>query len=70
MDNTTESPRAPRTTAQQLLELKTGRDLPDLLADMYVRQGKSEVRISIELGISRPTVRQWLSDFGIKRRVA
>lgn len=57
-----------RTTAQQLIELKTGRNLPDLLDDMYRRQGKSEVLISIELGISRPTVRQWLAEFGIKKR--
>lgn len=59
-----------RTHAQALIELRSGRDLSDLLRELYVVQGKTEVAIAHELGISRPTVRTWLADFGIKRRVA
>lgn len=70
MDDITEAASAPRTTAQQLIELRTGRTLPDLLTEMYVQEGMSEVRIAHELGISRPTLRTWLSDFRIKRRRA
>jgi DNA-binding transcriptional regulator LsrR (DeoR family) len=56
-----------RTHAQELIELKTGRNLPDLLYDMYVRQGKSQEFIAAELGIQRLTVNRWLLEFGIKK---
>lgn len=58
-----------RTAVQELIELKTGRSLPELLHELYEVHGKSEVQIAKDLGISRPTVRNWLGDFGIKRRV-
>ena len=70
MDDITEAPKAPRTTAQQLIELRTGRNVAEILEEMYGRDGKTEVRIARELGISRPTLRTWLAEFGIKRRDA
>lgn len=70
MDDTTGALSAPLTTAQQLIELRTGRTVRELLMDLYVHQGKSEVAIAQELGITRPTVRQWLGEFGLKRRRA
>ena len=66
MDDITEAQSAPRTTAQQLIELRTGRDVGDLLEEMY-RAGKTEAGIARELGVSRQSVRVWLVEFGIKR---
>lgn len=59
-----------RTHAQELIELRTGRNLPDLLRDMYVTQGKSQEFIAAELGIQRLTVNRWLLEFGIRKDAA
>lgn len=59
-----------RTHAQELVELKTGKNLPDLLRDMYVVQGQTEVAMAKELGVSRITLRIWLVEFGVKKERA
>lgn len=55
------------THAQELVTLRTGRTVPDLLRDMYVRDGKPQVQIAEELGVSRNTVAMWLREFAIER---
>lgn len=59
-----------RTHAQELVELKWGRDLPEILHDLYVTQGKTQEQIAAQLGVTRITARQWLIDFEIKRVAA
>ena len=53
------------THAQQLVALRTGRPVPDLLRDLYVTQGLSQEEIARQLGITRMTVAMWLREFGI-----
>jgi transposase len=55
------------THAQELVTLRTGRDVPDLLRELYVTEGRSQVAIAATLGVSRNTVAMWLREFGIDR---
>lgn len=55
------------THAQQLVTLRTGRSVSELLRDLYLREGKSQVAIAEELGVSRNTVAMWLREFAIER---
>ena len=55
------------THAQALVTLRTGREVPDLLREMYVERGLSQVAIAAELGVSRMTVAMWLREFNVER---
>ena len=55
------------THAQALVTLRTGRPLPELLHDLYVVQGRSQVDIAAEIGVTRVTLAMWLREFGITR---
>ena len=55
-----------RTHAQELVSLRTGRDVGELLAE-YVRQGLSQGAIADKIGVSRNTVAMWLREYGITR---
>lgn len=55
------------THAQELVSLRTGRDLGELLEDMYVVRRQSQSAIAAELGVARLTVAMWLLQFGIRR---
>lgn len=59
-----------RTHAQELVRLRTGRELPELLHDLWVEQRLSQGAISEELGVSRITVAMWLREYGIERAEA
>lgn len=59
------------THAQELVALRTGRQVPELLRDLYVVQRLSQADIADQLGISRMTVAMWLREHSISRpRVA
>lgn len=55
------------THAQELVTLRTGRAVPDLLRELYVERRLSQDTIAGELGISRMTVAMWLREYGINR---
>ena len=58
---------AQQTPLQELISLKHGRDVAELLRDLYVEQGWSQERIARYLGTSRLTVAMWLRVYGISR---
>lgn len=55
------------THAQELVTLRTGRQVPDLLRDLYVERRLSQADIAAELGITRVTVAMWLREHSITR---
>lgn len=55
------------THAQSLVSLRTGREVPDLLHELYVTSRWSQSDIADELGVSRNTVAMWLREYGITR---
>lgn len=55
------------THAQELVALRTGRDLAEYLRELYVDQELSQGAIADLLGVSRLTVAMWLREFGIDR---
>lgn len=63
-----------KTYAQVLVEERTGRELVDLLRELYVDKRHSQEEIAAALsasagrGVSRSLVSQWLRDNGISRK--
>lgn len=55
------------THAQELVTLRTGRQVADLLHEMYVERRMSQADIAEELGIGRMTVAMWLREHSITR---
>lgn len=56
-----------KTYAQVLVEERTGRQLDDLLRELYVDKRHSQEEIASALSVSRALVSQWLRDRGISR---
>jgi transposase len=54
-----------KSHAQQLVEIREGRDLPGLLRELFVSQRMSRVAIAKRLGVSRETVGRWIDEHGI-----
>lgn len=57
------------THAQEAIALRFKRPTADVLRDL-VADGKTDVAIAAELGISRNTVAMWLREFSIERETA
>jgi transposase len=58
-----------RTHAQELVELKTGRSVREVLEELYIQRELSQGAIAEELGVSRMTVALWLRQYAIVRAV-
>lgn len=56
-----------RTHAQELVQLRTGRPVPDVLTDMYVKDGLSQEQVAVALGVTRLTIARWLREYGIEK---
>ena len=55
----------PKSHAQQLVEVREGRELVPLLRDLFITQRMSRVAIAKRLGVSRDTVGRWIDEHGI-----
>lgn len=56
-----------KSHAQLRVQERTGRELPDLLRELYVDKRHSQEEIAQALNVHRMTVGEWLKDFGISR---
>jgi hypothetical protein len=56
-----------KTLAQKLLEQSTGRDIAELLRELYVDRRHSDREIGEALGVDRAVVQLWRSKYGITR---
>jgi DNA-binding transcriptional regulator LsrR (DeoR family) len=56
-----------KSRTEQVVERRTGRDLGELLRELYVDQRHTQEEIARALGVHRVTVNQWLASFGIDR---
>lgn len=50
-----------------MVEQRTGRDLPELLRELYVDRRHTQEEIAESLGVHRITVTKWLARFDISR---
>lgn len=57
-----------KSHAQQLVETREGRDLPELLRELFVFQRMTHKAIAERLGVSRATVARWIDEHGIDPR--
>lgn len=56
-----------KSRTEQVVEQRTGRELPDLLRELYIEQRVTQEEIAEALGVHRVTVTKWLGQFGISR---
>lgn len=56
-----------KSYAQVLVEERTGRELTDLLRDLYVDKRHSQDEIARALQVSRASISSWLREYGITR---
>ena len=56
-----------KSRSEQVVERRTGRDLGELLRELYVEQRHTQAEIAAALGVHRVTVNTWLSRYGITR---
>jgi DNA invertase Pin-like site-specific DNA recombinase len=56
-----------KSHAKELVRRTTGREVPDVLRDLYVEKRHSQEEIAEALGVHRMTISLWLREYGIAR---
>jgi len=56
-----------KSYAKELVRRSTGREVPDVLRDLYVDRRHTQQEIADALGVSRMAVGAWLKEYGIRR---
>ena len=51
----------------ELVQTRTGRDVPDLLRELYVERRYSQQEIADALGVTRSLLQVWLKRYDISR---
>lgn len=59
--------RQVKNYAKEAVRAATGREVADLLLDLYVGRRHTQEEIASALGVSRSLVAQWLREYGITR---
>lgn len=58
-----------KSRREQMVSARNGgRDVPELLRDLYETQGLSQEEVAARLGVHRATVVRWMAEFGIQTR--
>lgn len=53
--------------SKQAVTLRTGREVDELLRELYLGKRYSQQEIADALGVSRSLVMDWLNQYGIRR---
>lgn len=53
--------------AAELVRERTGRDVEELLRELYLERRHTQQEVADALGVSRPIVLAWLRRYGISR---
>lgn len=56
-----------KSASRTLVRLRTGREVPDLLRELYLDKGYSDRQIAEAIGVDRVTVNKWRREYGIRR---
>lgn len=56
-----------KSYAQVLVRERTGREVAELLRELYLDKRHSQEEIARAIGVSRATVAGWLTEYGISR---
>ena len=56
-----------KSHAKELVRERTGRDVDELLRELYVEKRHGQREIAKALGVHRMTVSLWLREYGITR---
>lgn len=56
-----------RSWAQKAVTIRTGREVPDILQELYIERRHSQQEIASALGVHRSAVAAWLREYGISR---
>lgn len=56
-----------KSYAQELVQRDTGREVPELLRDLYIARRHSQQEIADALGVSRAQIQYWLRQYAISR---
>jgi transposase len=54
------------SATKELVTLRTGREVPALLRELFLEKGYSDREIAQAIGVSRDTVNKWRKEYGIK----
>lgn len=54
-----------KSRAEQRVEAQTGREIPEVLRDLYHSRGLSQEQVAAELRVSRGTVIEWMRKYEI-----
>lgn len=60
-------PDACKSHAKNAVRLRTGREIEDVLRELYVDRRHTQAEIASALGVHRMTVVLWLREYGITR---
>lgn len=53
--------------AEELVRERTGREVPELLRELYLEKRHTQEEIAEALGVTRSIVNAWLMEYGISR---
>lgn len=56
-----------KSYAKALVTTRTGRQVPDVLRELYVEKRHTQQEIADALGVSRMVIGTWLREYGISR---
>lgn len=56
-----------KSRVEQEVQIRTGRDVPGLVRELYIDRRHSDQEIADALGVHRVTVTNWRREWGINR---